>query len=86
VVFALEDKVMEIDKEYVWLAASDIACTKKFVWCSGAEVLANFRWSAFQPSYSPDENCLSQYIEFGFIKNHGFSDIECAKLVRYFCK
>jgi hypothetical protein len=87
-VFTLKDKVMKLDKESFWLAASDIACNKKFVWCSGEEVvLANYQWAPLQPNYGPDQDCLCQYIEYGgLVAIRGFIDLECAKMARYFCK
>jgi hypothetical protein len=86
-VLACKDKVMKLNRETFWLAASDIACNKKYVWCSGAEViLKNYGWVPLQPSYLPGQDCLCQYLEYNTLQVHGFVDFDCAKMARYFCK
>jgi len=78
---------MNLDNEHFWLAASDIACKKKFVWCSGAEVvIGDYKWAVAQPSYSPGQDCMSQFFDGSFLKSSGFNDFECTKMARYYCK
>lgn len=78
---------MKRDLQAFWLAASDISCVKKFVWCSGTQVaVANYDWVKTQPVYTLNQNCLAQYLEKGIIQDVGLKHLECTNSHRYFCE
>lgn len=79
---------MKKDKQTFWLAATDVSCAKKFVWCSGTEVnITNYDWVTDQPNFALDQHCLAQYLEKGLTQTvNGLNDVECAKPQGYFCE